>query len=234
MTLPMLTLNASASLRTNLSFQHIGGAAIFARECQTIEARHTPVTGDWPYAPDADMLRHAAHATAAVISAACALEATVNEFYLDACDRNERALGRAEGVAPLIERLWDTVERASVLRKYQWVLSLARAELFPPDEAPFSQAASLMVLRHALVHYKPEWSNAATINSRLEARLGTIFPYNPLAAPGQFFIPYRCLGFGCAAWAIRAARDFIVSFHERLGIRSLMLSYDAELHVGGE
>ena len=177
------------------------------------------------------MLRHTTLASAAVISAVCALEATVNEFHLDAIDRHEIFLGKAVGAASRIARLWDTVERAPILRKYEWLLDLAGAEPFAAGRAPYQPAADLIELRDVLVHYKPEWSDARNLSKRLEARLRSKFALNPLAAPDQFFIPYRCLGFGCAAWAVASSRALILSFFERLGVTPRLGGFDAELRI---
>jgi hypothetical protein len=206
-----LTGSAAASVRTNLSFQHIRSAAYLAGECADLEP------GNAFPAPEPITIRHTAAAMGAVISSVCAIEASINEFHLDALDRNEGRLGRAGASATLVEQLWDTVERQSILRKYQWVLSLARCEPFVRGEQPYQAAADLIELRDALVHFKPEWSHTPQRNENLERRLGGKFPLNPMAAPGQFFIPYRCLGAGCARSAVRGALAFIDSFYERLG-----------------
>jgi hypothetical protein len=193
------------------------------RRCADLEREYT-----WP-ATDEVLLRHATVASGSVILAACAVEATVNEYHLDSPDRNAPALGRAAAVAHLIEELWDTVDRLPILRKYQWILSLAHAELFDHGQEPFQAAADLVELRDALVHYKPEWSHAAERSAKLEKRLGHKFELNRLSMPGQFFLPYRCLGFGCAKWAVRVVQRFVADFASRLGVEPVLARFSPEI-----
>lgn len=38
----------------------------------------------------------------------------------------------------------------------------------------------------------------------------------PLADAAAFYVPDRCLGLGCATWALESCQSFAVSFYERL------------------
>lgn len=42
------------------------------------------------------------------------------------------------------------------------------------------------------------------------------FEPNPLAEPAAFYFPNRCLGSGCAVWALESCHSFAASFYERL------------------
>ncbi|HKP29042.1 MAG TPA: hypothetical protein VJU15_06550, partial [Gemmatimonadales bacterium] len=75
-------------------------------------------------------MRHGTSATGAVILAAAALEAGINEFHLEAADGSVAALGLAGPSIIQIVSLWDTVERAPLLRKYEWALALAGRPAF--------------------------------------------------------------------------------------------------------
>ena len=210
--------SASASLRTNLSIHHIIAAALFTGDCERLEVGHT-----WP-PPDDVFFRHSAVSASAVISAVCALEANLNELHLDAEDGNAQRLGLLHAHAATVVRLWDTVERQSLLRKYEWFLTIARAPALERGDSVYRSAADLIALRDALVHYKPEWSHTPTRNERLEKRLGGKFPLNPMAASGQFFIPYRCLGSGCARWALTSAFNFATAFSVQLKAENVWLA----------
>jgi hypothetical protein len=70
-------------------------------------------------------------------------------------------------------------ERVPVLGKYQSALRLAGVEPFDDGRAPFQDVESLVKLRDALVHYKPEWHNVESQpHHKREARLRGKFPLN--------------------------------------------------------
>jgi hypothetical protein len=187
---------------------------LLARDCAPLERDHT-----WPATEDV-LQRHTASAIGAVIFAVSALEAAVNELHQDAIDRSHAQLGAAARVAPQIEQLWDTVDRAPLLRKYQWFLSLADLPLLEAGAEPLQTATDVIEVRDALIHYKPEWHDLPRDSRRLEARLANKFPLNALSMPDQTFIPYRCCGYGCAVWSLRGVTAFLSHFYERLGVES--------------
>ena len=223
----MAGLRASASatvkLRTNLSYQHIRGAALNAGRCAPLEKNY-----EWP-ATEVILLEHATAAASAVILATCSLEAHINEWHLDAVDGNSEALGRAAPAAKMVANLWDTVERQSILRKYQWFLEVAGCQTLNKGDTTYRAVADLIEVRDHLVHYKPEWSDNPKRNKRLEDRLRSKFDLNRLSKPDQFFIPYRCLGHGCGVWAIRSVLDLVREFSVHLGVTSRLERLEAEV-----
>lgn len=220
---PPLIASGRLSLKTNLSFGHLQGAAILAGHCLPLEVNYS-----WP-ATEPVLAAHRTYASGAVILAVCALEAWANEYHHDIIGRNGDVIGKAIAVADKVERMWDTVERLSLLRKYQWFLQLSGSAPLNEGQMPFQAAADLIELRDALVHYKPEWSHEAKQNQRLETRLGKKFPLNPLSKPDQLFIPHRCLGHGCGSWAVRSAIAFMTAFCESSGRQNLTTAYQSRI-----
>jgi hypothetical protein len=188
------------AVRANLSLHHLIGAAFLAHDCYPFERDYT-----WP-ANDEILIRHSTYALGAIILSASALEAAANEFYQDAADRHLTALGKAAPAAELIVQTWDTVERSSILRKYEWFLQLAGCAPMGRGDSVFQSAADVIELRDALVHFKPEWTSDPKRNEKLETRLSGKFVHNRLSMPDQHFIPYRGLGHGSGVWAVRAVQ----------------------------
>jgi hypothetical protein len=207
-----MSLKAHAQVRVNLAMAHLRGAQIHAENCASLEREHT-----WPATQEV-LDRHFGLASASVISATCALEASINEFRQDAIDGSQAQLGAAERAMTQITELWDTVDRAPLLRKYQWVLSLARADALTSGSEPVRSTADLIALRDALVHYKPEWYHDLKQSKTLEARLKGKFALNRLATQDMAFVPYRACGYGSGIWAVRTVMTFLRSFYQRLGI----------------
>jgi hypothetical protein len=218
-----LTASITWKLRTNLSYQHIRGAALNAGRCAPLERSY-----EWP-ATEGILLEHTTAAASAVILAACSLEAHINEWHLDAVDGNTNALGRAAEAAPMIAKLWDTVERQPLLRKYQWYLEVSRCQSLDRGGSAYQAVADLIEIRDYLVHYKPEWSDNPRQNKRLEDRLRGKFPLNRLSKPDQFFIPYRGLGHGCGVWAVQSVVSFVREFSDLLGVPSRLDRLEPEL-----
>src|SRR5215213_7966930 len=128
-------------------------AAIFTRRALEIESTYDKdlVSGEPYYV-------HRGYVTAAVLSAVASLEATINEFFVDAQNENSPIF---EGVDPMIPRIlaeyWEEIEGARILTKYQMALILASKRKFDRGLSPYQEVDSLIQLRNALVHYKPEW-----------------------------------------------------------------------------
>jgi hypothetical protein len=199
--------------RTSWAFQHLRSAALFAGEAARLD-----VGGTFPAPVNIDT-RYVAASTAAIVEAACALEATINELRSDLDEPSEQAVGRAAAVAPVLRRLWHTVDRGPILEKMQWLLLLSGCEAFDQGREPFQPVADVVFLRNELVHFKVEWSDDAAASARIESRLFYRFPCSSWAAPSQLYFPYRCIGAGAAQWAYESVRDLLPAFFARLGTR---------------
>ena len=177
---------------------------------------------EWPQ-PRWSELQHCA--TASVILAAAALEASANELYLEAVDRSKSALEPlADEQMSLLAELWREVERKfGILEKYQVALTACGKPPMEIGAEPFQSASALIALRNALVHFKPEWDDDLDQHKKLENLLQGKFQPNALAekASGEMlWFPNRCLGASCAHWACEATRKFSGGFCDRLEIKA--------------
>jgi hypothetical protein len=205
-------------VKSGLSQFHLDSAKLFAVACAAIENAEKHM--EWPQ-PRWDEAR--SNALAAVILAAASLESSINEFYKQALDRDKNALkSLTEHQMNLLSELWPDIERLSPLRKYQIALSAAGNDSLSQGEEPYQSADGLMRLRNALVHFKPEWDDELKDHRTLEQRLSSLFPVSALAARASghmVWFPHKCLGAGCAQWAIESAERFSQHFVSTLGIR---------------
>jgi hypothetical protein len=220
--------NYVAKLRTYFSIQHIQSAAFFARSSSKIEKSYD---GNFPSELYAE---HSAYITATILSTVSFLEATINEVFSDACENPASEIRRLEqGVVETMSRMWELgiprTARYKVLEKYEIALCLAHKEQIPRGTSTYQDVALVMQLRNALVHYEPEWVTVSGIDSeqrtiqKLEKQLCGKFALNPLIRAGNPFFPDKCLGHGCAEWAITSSIRFTDEFFSRLGITP---SYD--------
>lgn len=191
---------ATLSVKSGIAVTHLQAAALFARLCWAEEKNPTSVT---------DRVGQRSFAIGSVVCAAAFLEAAVNELYLAAIDRDQQVFQNVDKtISELLAKFWPEVRSKSALLKYQTALILARVGSLDEGQRPFQDAASLFALRNALMHFKPEWDTELDEHFRLEQRLKGKFAESPFAAHGDAFFPKRCLGHGCAAWAVETAKVF--------------------------
>jgi len=188
--------------RDQLSSQHLVLAHDFARAARAFEEPHREKL------TTQEKWQHRGDVTATVMSATAYLEDLISELYV-----NMRNLPRPKLVKKL--RASKTPEGSAVLNKYQLALSVSDGDPFDQGSSPFFDAESLFRLRDALVNYL----NFRPVGRRgLHSRLDGKFPLNPYAPPHGRWFPDRCLGAGCAKWAVSTAEVFGDDFRRRMGI----------------
>lgn len=206
------TVSATARVKYNFSKQHLQGAEFFAQQARNLESSVQAVT-------DNHQSQHRAYVTSAILSSVAFLEASINELYYSACNKDLTALPNFDlHMFDLFAQFWEDVETYPILNKYQVALALAGKSRFDPGGSPYQEAESLVKLRDCLVHYKPEWDDERGRHQKLESRLKGKFPLNPLVAKAALWFPHRCLSAGCAAWSAETARKFSDEFCSRLAI----------------
>ena len=212
-----LGVSATASVKTNFSGHHMLSAAHFARQSAIIEKNYKDEITDELRA------EHRAYVTGAIIVSVASLEATITEVFISARDKDNIFKDFDHTIPNVLEELLDFVEWSSkILQKYQFVLTAANKKAFDRGKSPYQEVDDLIQLRNALVHYKPEWDtdleNHKKIEDRLEKRwLKTRINLNPFAHENDAFFPKKCLGHGCAEWAVKSSIKFIEDFYNRMG-----------------
>jgi len=214
--------------RDCFSVKYLQSAALFCRLAYRIETEYTAAVA---IAADG-RLRHEAFVLNAIFSSVAFLEATINELWSDAADnaycftdeKNE-ALLKAIGEKWNNENYFD---RTPLPLKYQKVLGIANLPLFPEDDPDFTGIKEIIAIRNYLMHYRREWiplptghgpgagagPHAESFGNHLTGR----FPESPFAAPSLPFFPDRCLGHGCAEWAVTTSLQFTDRFFSPLGL----------------
>lgn len=206
-------------VKSSLSKLHIDACAFFAGFCQQIETEESHLA--WP---QPRWRLSASYALSSVIQACSALEASINEFYQKAIDRDKKNLPTLSNEQFLIlDKLWHEEKKYSTLKKYQVALTAAGKEPMHEGAEPFQSAKLLIDLRNALIHFKPEWDNETGPHDKLESKLKKHFNPNQLiemAEGTMTWFPYRCLGAGCAEWSLATAKEFNDNFCAILGIKT--------------
>lgn len=214
----------SIKSRTYFSIQHLQSAALFARNAYNIEAHYSGGPSDESFS------QHRAYVTGSILSSVFFLEAAINELFADTVDANSEIVKKLNpSVTKLMATLWKLeVPRTAnfkILQKFQIALALAQKEIFDVKAPPYQDVNLLVKLRNDLVHYEPEWvklPSSADFESddihRYEKKLRGKFKVNPLTGQGNPFYPDKCLGHGCAAWAVNSCIKFTDAFFTRIGL----------------
>lgn len=207
-------------VRSPLSFSHIKAAAHFAKLSYDIEAddngKHLPES----------FYVHRAYVIGSIITAASYLEATINEC-LAAIKEGNSSIKLSDEAAILMDIMWKDIDKKKILDKYQTVLTLGKKSLFDKGSEPYQSASEFIELRHRLVHFKPEWVGTGegyekTFSEELRKKIqNKIKKINPLAGEGNCsFFPHKCLGYGCAKWAVETSIKFTDEFFSKMGLLS--------------
>jgi hypothetical protein len=206
-------VSATVSLKTNFSGHHMLSAAHFARQSAIIEKNYKDELTDELRA------EHRAYVTGAIIVSVASLEATINEVFISARD-NDNLFNVFDHTTPkALTELFNIVERSEILQKYQFVLIGANKEVFECGKSPYQAVYCLIKLRNVLVHYKPEWdTDSKNPHKSIENCLNIkSFKTNPFSQANDAFFPKKCLGHGCAEWAVKSSIKFIEEFYKRMG-----------------
>jgi len=218
----------SIRIRDCFSVRYVQSASLFCQMGWAIESRYTGTRS----IPAEELLRHEAFVLNALFSTVAFLEATINELWSDAADdaffytdEKSEALLRAVGEKWNNENYFD---RTPLPAKYQRVLEIGNRPLFPDEDPDFSGVKDLIAIRNYLMHYRREWviipsdrdvsAPAETHAEKFERLLKHRFAENPFVPKNLPFFPDRCLGHGCAEWAVATSLSFTDRFFRALSL----------------
>ncbi|HZR82574.1 MAG TPA: hypothetical protein VFD92_15875 [Candidatus Binatia bacterium] len=216
--------SATADVRYSFTAQFLIGAAFFSRCADAIERE----------APDSitEVVRsnHRAYVVAAITQAVAALDAEIWEVCVHGPGHHlgsgDTDIAARDFLAPMAE----VIDGEDTLSRYKLVLHLLHKETLDRGAQPSQDAALLVKLRNALVHYKSKWGVQLEDSKTFAAMMRLQHPRPPfIPASGVNFFPHQCLSAGCAAWAVDTAVAFLDSFYLYLGIPSILEPHRASL-----
>lgn len=226
--IPLETPGEESEIRFRdcFSVRYIQSAALLCQLAYAIEQEYREVKE----CPAALQLRHEVFILNSVLSSVAFLESTINELYADAADDAYfYADEKQESLLKNISEGWrneKNFDRAPLLNKYQKILVLAGKPEFDEGDRAFANLRILIEIRNHLMHYKREWvvvrdgrtpeTPDETTTKKFEKILKEKFAMNPFARKNQPFFPVKCLGHGCAEWAIINSLIFTNEFFRRL------------------
>ena len=227
--IPLETEGEESAIRFRdcFSVRYIQSAALLCRLAFAIEQEYRE--GEVPADP---LLRHEVFTLNAVLSSVSFLESTINELHADATDEEYFFIDdKHEALLRTIGKQWRNAknfDRAPMLTKYQTILAIAGQPGFEEGDQAFINVRILNEIRNHLLHYTREWvvirkrrapgQETESTADYFEKVLYRKFAPNPLAPKNVPFFPDKCLGHGCAEWAIMNSIIFTDEFFRRLGL----------------
>jgi hypothetical protein len=218
--------------RFYFSHYHIMSAAFFARESGKLERDNK----DKEVVLSKIQSEHRAFVTGCIFSSVSFLEAQINELFTDAADYQREHIHQLGDKIYLFAEMWKLgVPRTasySILEKYEIALALAEKEPLDRSSLVYKDSKLLISMRNALIHYEHLSSTSTAKSSqRWENKLHGKFSLNPLTGAKTPFFPVRCMGYGCAKWAVESSIRFVDHCCSRLGVQPVFDSIRDSLAV---
>lgn len=205
---PMLQAKVTGRVRTNLSVLHLIAAAQLSRRVGEIEDERLSVHGTSPYNEVFPFC------SACVLESVASLEAYINEVLTD----KEKHFSPPANA--LLERLGEYVERQQIMEKYGFALFISGKPEFHPGRKPAQSIASLIKLRNALVHFRPEWDDEQDEHAKLSKVLCGKFKLSPFFEKSVPAFPKAWATHGCTVWAVNSCLSYMREFEKRMGLRA--------------
>ena len=106
----------------------------------------------------------------------------------------------------------------SILEKYDIAISLLKGQEIKRGFYPYQDVSYLIHIRNELIHYKPEWDNKPEISVEIMKKYNKGFKLSPFVDKNTPFFLLKCLGHGCAEWAVKTTIDFVNSFYTQMAL----------------
>lgn len=214
------------------SHYHIMSAAFFARESGKFERENK----EKDIVSSEVLVPHRAYVTGCIFSSVSFLEAQINEIFTDAADDKRDIIHPLGDKIFVMAEMWKlgVPKTASypILRKFEIAVALAEKKLLDRGALIYQNIGLLIGLRNALIHYEPISSTStAEASQALEEKFRGKFPLNPLTGSKTPFFPERCMGYGCAKWAVESSISFVDHFCTQLGIEPVFNSIRDSLNI---
>ena len=140
------------------------------------------------------------------------LEATINEVF-ESATHPELLLGKmTEAERGALVEAKDMLRNNRLLDRFQLSLSIMGRAPFDRGQQPYQDAALVVQLRNALVHYRPRMRASSdqgetelrALESRYREQQITL---NPFTSDGNPFFPDKCMSYGGARLGLPCHQD---------------------------
>jgi hypothetical protein len=212
-------------LQTYLSIHHAKSAAHFVRCANQVKVENIRLSSEI-----------GVNVSAAILSSIAFLEATVNELFSEAeSDSNKWLKNITIESKKLITTLSniDSIDRASILEKYEIFLVSANLEPIPKGSKIYQNIKEVIYLRNKITHYKASWldagseellRNGSSHKTDYWKRLNKLVFLENSDNKAHTWEQKEY-----ASWALKSSIDFVEEIFNKLGVSSNINHVRAEL-----
>lgn len=213
-----------------LSKTHLICACLCASQCKEIEQKIMDIDSHQ---------EDIAYAAGSVMSSIAFLESSINEIFQDYFYGFKYSKEKKSDSLMKRKSDWDKGERKffeeynthSIIGKYKLAYQIMlEKELNPKSKESYENSevyekfTKLNELRNKLVHFKLKYQYDDQDDNQYEITYyKDKFKENPFIEAGKLYFPKKCLGAGCAEWAIVVSTDFFTMFSEELSKSNIHL-----------
>ncbi len=222
-------------LRHSYSIKHLINATQLCRNAYEIEKKITEIKSKSKEEKEFISNQYSAYVNSAVILSVASLESKINEFIYNIKDgcapkelQNPLYIKSNETISSILDMESNIFERLSLLDKYEFAFSIYNISSFEKGRKPYQDVKLLINLRNSLIHYYPEYQlvgeekHPEHEQHKFEKQLKEKFAINPFYADtGNPYYPDKCIGYGCAEWAVKSSIAFIDEFDKKFGIKPI-------------
>jgi hypothetical protein len=192
-------MRATVRIRHGFALSHLLTAARFSRSVEEIEKQNA----GQPFGPFYDDMK--GFATACVLCSVAAVEAYLNELI---ADRHQHFKSVPQSV---VDTLWKLLESKPLLDKFDAARTLLNLPRIDRRKRPGKDMDTLISLRNALTHFKPEWNDEQRKHAELSKQLKGHFKGNSYFGNEALF-PSAWISHEATKWAIETVKSFIAAF----------------------
>jgi len=211
-----ITAEITVRQRSDFAVQHMMAAARFSRLCHEVEKDNYGLS----LGPFFDEI--ISYVTATILSSVASIESNINEIFADARDG---ILKLKPLDIKLLAEIWQLIEEKPILEKYQIMLVLNGKNRLEKGVYKYQNVDTLIKVRNAIVHFKPEWHDEQESHGKIGKRLQGKFDFSPFVDKNSPIFPTRAMTHGFTAWAVQSSLDFIQWYSEHANIPNRYVNF---------
>lgn len=209
--------------RFNFTYNFLVGAASMSRLANEIDSNGLQAT-------DEEKVQHLAYVSGSIMQSVAALESEVWSILNHGPGHHLGSNGLDKKGAEILAIVADSLERQSILDRYDLALQLIKRKSLDHGRQPMQDAKLLIGLRNEITHFKSLWTpeiDNKKLFQTLENKDST--PPSFYQKNGMNFFPLKCLTHNRAKWGLKTVLEFIDHFYSELEIQSPLDGHDKNL-----
>lgn len=210
------TVTFTVRQRNNLALHHLFAACRFASRIEQVEREKSGQL----FGAFWEEIFHNSLGVATLTVAS--IESYANELYFEGSILTP-TLNPAAAL-----QIAELIDSKSILDKYSIALAVRVGKRLDRGISPVQNAAALIQLRNAVVHFRPEWFDEQDKHDKLSKILQDKFNASAFF-PNEPMFPCAWASHEFAAWALRTTVEFLEHFYSEAGVECPLSKFKTQL-----